>query len=136
MSKNVYERYKTNKDLESGKGVELDFGDFAFTILRAGNLNKDYDKAAKKFSKKYQRQIRDESIDKEVAKKILIKVYADAVIIGWRGITDESGKVLSFSKENCIKLFTDLPDLFDTVHEEANKFTNFLSEGTEDAKKS
>lgn len=133
---NVYEIFKTNENLEKKKGITLEFGEFSFQILRAGNKNKNYSKISRKLSKKYKRQIETETIDDEIGRELLIKIYAESVVIDWKGIQDESGKDMPFTVENCIKLLTDLPDLFGMIHSEANNFSNFLGEATEKAKKS
>jgi hypothetical protein len=136
MTKNVYDIYKTDDEIESQKGIELDFGSFSIRILRAGNANKKYTMAMKKHGKKYKTQLEDQFIENEEVRAIMIIVYAESVVIDWKGITDKTGKEMPFSKENCIKLFNDLPELFKRITQEAENFTNFKKEEIEKTKKS
>lgn len=132
----VYKVFQTSENLEKNKGITLDYGEFSFQILRAGNKNKKYNIIAKKLSKKYKRQIEADTINDQAGRKLLVEIYSEAIIIDWKGIQDKSGKDLVFNTENCIKIMSDLPDLFEVIHEESNKFSNFLAEETEKAKKS
>lgn len=135
MTKNVYDVFKTIDDLETKKGIVLDFGEFSFTILRAGLKNKKFTQALTKHSRKHQKKIQKGLLTKEQDREILVNVYADAIVVDWKGIKDDSGKNLPFNRENCVKLLEDLPDLFEMIHEEANNMTNFQKE-TEEIKKS
>ena len=68
---------------------------------------------------------------------MLAEVYADAVIVGWSGVKDEAGKEMAFSRENVIKLLTDIPELFRDIQQQANLVSNFRAEAKEaDAKNS
>jgi hypothetical protein len=52
----------------------------------------------------------------------------ETVLLGWESVTGPDGKPLEFSKENAVKLFTDLPDLFKDIRETAEDMTLFKLE--------
>lgn len=56
---------------------------------------------------------------------MLIRTFADAVILDWQGVTDRNGELLPLTKENVVAVFTDLPDLFVDVREAAAKAATF-----------
>jgi hypothetical protein len=130
----VYEMFKTNPSLEK-EGITLDYGSFSIRIARAGGHNSAFLKAMERESKPFRRAIQQETISADIAEEILRKVYADTVVLGWEGITDEDGNVLQFSKENCVKLFRDLPDLFNEIKETANKMAVYREVAKEEESK-
>jgi hypothetical protein len=64
-------------------------------------------------------------MDPKVADRLLIEVFVDSVVLGWEDICGRDGAIMPFTRDNCIKLFTDLPDLFLDVREQAMKAANF-----------
>jgi hypothetical protein len=62
-------------------------------------------------------------------------VYVETVVLGWEGMLDAAGNPLPFNKENALKLFTDLPDLFQDVMEQAGKLALFREDIREDEAK-
>ncbi|HOK44370.1 MAG TPA: hypothetical protein PLK67_00460 [Bryobacteraceae bacterium] len=126
-----YSVFQTDKTLEK-EGIILDYGDFKIKIARAGGANVAFQKALASKIRPYKRQIDAGTIPDDVAEKLLLDVYAESVVLGWEGVTDEKGKPLPFSKENVVKLFSDLPDLFRDVQNQAAAISNFRAEVTED----
>lgn len=123
----AYNMFKTDPEMEKG-GVTIDYGDFKFKIARAGGHNTAFLRAMEREAKPYRRAIQNESITVDIAEEILRKVYADTVILGWEGMKDEQGKDLPFTKENCLKVLRDLPDLFNDLKEMATKLSLFRAE--------
>ena len=81
----------------------------------------------------YRRQIQEDTMDITLANKLLIEAFAEAVVLDWEGVTTVSGKKVPFTPEAAIKLFTDLPDLFNELREAAAKQSNFrAAEAQED----
>ena len=63
------------------------------------------------------------------------ELYADTLIIGWSGVTDEAGNPLPFNRDNVVKLLTDLPELANDIQAQAVLVSNFRAEEREaDAK--
>lgn len=121
----LYQKFETDADIEQ-KGVILDYGDgVRIRIRRAGGSNKEYLKAMEKVARSYRFQIQHRSLSRDENLHILAEVYASTIVIGWEGVTDRDGKALPFSKENCMKLFKDLPDLFADVQAQAESGEGF-----------
>jgi len=132
----LYDLYKTDTKKERDQGVEVEFpGDAKVWLRRAGGQNTDYEKALEKVMKPYRRQIQQGMLDEDKSRELEARVYARGVIIDWDGVTDEQGNELDCTEENIVKLFTDLPDLFVELKQQATDLSNFRREQTgEDAK--
>jgi len=120
MSLNAYEMFETDKAVEES-GVELDYGEFQIKIARSGGSNQRYNKILEALVKPHQRAVQTETISRDVVNKILIEAHAKAVVVSWEGVKDRDGNLIEFSVAACIKLFNDLPDLFEDVKEQAAK---------------
>lgn len=124
----LYRQFKTDESVEQG-GVEIDYGEgVKIRVARAGGANKRYVKSLEVMHRKYRKQIQLEILSNDLANQLLIKAYAESVVIGWEGVTDEAGEPMPFTVENCVKLFTDLPDLFDDVKSVAGAAAAFREE--------
>lgn len=125
---NPYDLFGTDKNLESGKGITLEYPGFSIMIHRAGGANKNFARVLGEKMKPYRQRFERGMLGNETSQKILLETYADAVVIGWKGVKDKDGNEISYSAENVVKLFTDLPDLFDDVKEQAALAANFRQE--------
>ena len=131
-----YETFKPDDNLESGKGVDLDYGESGvITIHRAGGSNQKYKRVAAQKLKPFSRQIKLGTADPEVIDRVMAEIYAEAVIIGWKGVKGEDGKNLSFTKENVVKILTDLPDLFEDIQNQAESLSTFRANQAEEIAK-
>ena len=131
MASNPYEVFGTDKEVEK-KGVIIDYGDFQFFVARAGESNDKFIKAVERRSQPYKRAIQAGTLPEEVARRMLLEVYADAVILDWEGVRDRNGEILPFNRENCIKLLADLPDLFSDLQQQAQNLELFKREEMEE----
>lgn len=130
-----YELFGTDKSLESEKGVDIDYGDFVITIHRAGGANTEYKRVFAEKLKPYQRQYENGTMDDERLNQIAVDVFAETVVKGWDGVKDREGNDLECTRENIIQVFTDLPDLFGDIVEQAKHFANFQADNKEAASK-
>ena len=131
---NPYQMFKLNGAAESN-GIDLDYGAYSIRILRAGSGNKKYTKELQRRIKPHRYQIDNGLFDNDVAKKMTNELYADTIIIGWSGVTDEAGNPLPFNRDNVVKLLTDLPELANDIQAQAVLVSNFRAEEREaDAK--
>ena len=112
---------------------------FAIEICRAGSTNPAYLKALDRRSRALAnaagkaRRRKEPTIAESNA--VLVQVFADVVVKSWRGVTDRQGNAMPFNRENVVKLFTDLPDLFQDVLDKAQGIDIFQARGDEaDAK--
>lgn len=136
----LYAQFQTDKNVEK-EGVVLEYGKTAdgrtisIRIARAGGANTRYSKLLEAATKPYRRQLQNETMDNEVAEAITKKVYAQAVVLGWENVEfpvlDKDGKMTGkfeeakFTVDNCVKLFTDLPDLWADIQQQATRAALF-----------
>ena len=134
--------FKTDETLETKVGVTLDYGDFRICITRAGGSNKKFTKVMQAKMKPYRRQLATGNMDEEVAKRLMREAYAEAIIIGFdvkvgdkkyeEGVPREDGTIAPYNKEEVIRIFTDLPDLFLDVQAQADSIALFREEEIEE----
>lgn len=130
-----YDLYETDPELESGKGVEIPYKGFSVTIHRAGGANRRYQKVLNEKMELVRNNATDGTLSDEDALRISAEVYAETIIIGWKNVKDRDGKPLKFSKENVVKVLTDLPDFFQDIQFKANSLAQFKKKRIEaDAK--
>ena len=125
----LYKAFGTDKNLENGAGVILDYGELGrVKIHRAGGANKRFNTFLAAKTKPYRRQIEADLMPADKATQIMAEVYAETVIIGWENVKDENGKDLPFTKENVVKLLTEIPDFFYEIKTAANDAATFRRE--------
>lgn len=136
----LYKQFATSNELET-KGILVEYGQnddgsvIAIRIARAGGTNHRYNTVLERAVKPYRRQIQNETIDRDTMQRLMREVYADSVVIGWENVQDKDGKNLPFTRENVIKLFEDLPELFEDVQEQAQRAALYRDEILEQAAK-
>jgi hypothetical protein len=114
------------------EGFELHLGGGAYiTLARAGGGNVRYERAVTKHLAPH-RAARDAgTLENAMADTILHNVYADAVVLDWRGI-ELDGEPLPYSRDNAYKLLHELPDLWRIVQDAAGKLANFRQAEVQD----
>ncbi len=136
----LYSLFRTNKDKEQS-GVDIPMGEnedgtvISFRLARAGKTNKQYQTALEAATKPYRRQIELETMQAEKAESIYREVFVNTILLGWSNVRDEQGQNIPFTRQNALKLFTDLPDLYDTLQAASTKVSNFREEKLEDEAK-
>lgn len=129
----LYSQFTTDTKLER-EGILLEYGTarngqpITIRIARAGGANAQYLKRMEALVKPYRRQIQTETIDGKVVEKLIRQVYAETVVLGWENVEDRDGNPLPYSRDNCLKLFDDLPDLFLDIQEQAQRAALFRAE--------
>lgn len=115
-------------------GIELDYGEGrVLRIARAGGANVAYAKVLAQLTKPHRKLIQLEMLGNDKAQEIMKEAYAKAVVIGWAGVTwddirgDGNQDLAPFTVENCVELFTTLPDLFADVQEQASRAVLYRS---------
>lgn len=135
----LYKQFGTDKQLEK-QGIVLSYGFNAankpieIRIARAGGANQAFNKALEHEMKPYRRQLQTETMENSVAELIMKRVYARTVVLGWTGVDIEesdNGPAIpnaQFTEENCVRLFSDLPELWNDVQQQAGKAALFRAE--------
>ncbi len=119
---NLYDHYQTTDK----EWIEWGTTGASFLLARAnGHDNVKFKAAMERKLRKYRTEIRLEVLSDDLQTAATLEVYAETVVLDWKGVsgpdtTDKAGKrvpgpPLAFSREACIKLFSDLPELFDEI---------------------
>ena len=98
------------------------------TIARSSN-NPHYESKLVSLMEPYRKQQKKgKDISNEVAKRIMIKVYAEEILLGWdeNDLLDENGKPVKYSVDNAIELLTHDGDLREFVEEYSSNMNNYI----------
>lgn len=134
----LFKQFETDADVER-KGILLDYGPnkdlpadaegkhpvIMIRIARAGGANEAYNKRIEALSKKHRRKIQNDALEIAELREMTMQAVADTVVIGWENVTDKDKNPLPFNRDNVLKLFKQLPDLFNDVQEQAAKAALF-----------
>lgn len=136
MINNLYKQFSTDKKAEQ-EGVwltyELDDGNSVeFKVARIGRSNKNYIKVLEKKTRPHRHALSTNTMSDSKANKIQLEVFVEAVLLDWKGIVKEDGTEFVCNRENAIKLFSDLPDLYDSLKDQAEAASTFKNEELED----
>ena len=129
----LYKLFKTDENLETD-GIWLEYGQtekgepVRIKIARAGGHNSSFSKALEKATRPYRKAIQTGMLDNKTADKLYKEVFADTVVLDWINVEGPDGKPMEFKRENVLKLFEDLPDLFADLREQANHVALFRDE--------
>ena len=117
-------------------GIDLAFGNGRFiTVKRSGSSNREYRACMKRVFEPHQKPGGALSTTDDVATELLKEVYAESIVVGWKGFKDGEGKDIPYTKANCIALFENADEIFDHVQTEASRFSNFARKEIEDSGK-
>ncbi len=136
----LFSQFKTNPDREV-KGILLEYGQnedgttIGILVARAGGANKRFEKRMEGETKPVRRQIQNETIESAAVLKILHKVWAETVVLGWENVQEEDGTPIPFTVASCVDLFERLPDLFLDIREQSQRMALFRAEVLEGAAK-
>lgn len=95
-------------DLESAKnGVTVDLGDgLSVTVAQAGAGNPRYQKVLRQLLKPYERQLKANTLDDDVFEDQVTKAYVEAVLLGWKGLEDDEGNEITYSKDKAYEILS------------------------------
>ncbi len=133
----LYSQFATNKDAEV-EGVWVEYGANedgsipAFKISRMSKANKKYTKSLERATRPHRRAIELETMNNDLAERLFMEVFVDTVLLDWKCIKQRDGEELEFCKKNALKLFEDLPELYDDLQEKAKKASLFRDETLEE----
>lgn len=136
----LYKNFATNENTEvSGfwytVTVDDDGKEVKFLLARKCKRNKAYGEAVTRILNPYQQQIQLETVKPELLNKLLMEAFIEGCVKNWENVADENGNILSFSKSAAMKLFRDIPDLYELLNKEADKAANYHNKTIEAAVK-
>lgn len=121
---NLYELYETDPELEK-KGIGLQFGDTVFYVKRAGGANEAFDKCFEEKTRSMTSRLQLQALSEEQSSRLMQEVYFEAVMVGWKNVTDRTGAPMEYNRENFLKLMKDLPTVWRALRTEAANHENF-----------
>lgn len=122
-------QFSTDPELEK-KGVWFEYAEGdeenppSLLLARAGGANDAFNKAMETAAQPIRRKLQNNLVSGKQLRKLNVQVYAEAVVLDWKNVELDK-EVLPFSKENVVKLFTRLPEFFDTVMEDASRMAAY-----------
>lgn len=144
----MYKDFQTDRNMETS-GIYLDYGSFRVKIARAGGANDKYRRVLEAKTKPYRRAIATDTMNEALGQRLFRESFAEAVILDWevkvtgsdgdimwqQGIEAPDGSILPFNIPNVVTTFTNLPDLFSDIREQANKVALFRAASLEEEAK-
>jgi len=128
----VVKFFKTDAKKEiDGNWVEIGEG-ASLLIARAGNPK--YSRLLERLQKPHRTAIRRDRLPDDIAEKIVTKVLAETVLIGWKGVFYKDEE-LEYTPENSLMLLTELKDLKELVAELGRDVSNFKEADEEEDEK-
>jgi len=133
----LHSQFATDKKAEvDGVWVEYGANDDGtipgFKISRMSKANKKYTKALERATRPHRRAIELETMNNDLAERLFMEVFVDTVLLDWKDIQDRDGENLELTKESALKLFNELPELYDDLQEKAKKASLFREETLEE----
>jgi hypothetical protein len=132
--KSMFAMFDSDADLEVN-GVWLDYGsEQQIKLARAGGANEKFKRLLTAAMKPHKRLMEAEQMPDDLAESVMRTVYAKAVLLDWRGVTDMDGADLPYSYDNVMDVFVKFPAFFQDVIEQSGKLALFQAiEEEEDA---
>lgn len=148
MSGFLYKTFEMDSDLER-EGITVNYGTVKFLIARAGGRNKAFKDLFKTKAAKHRTQLDNDTMSDDMADRIMAESYAETIVLGWwtrkenesgdpilkKGeeqwddvIENAKGKRVKFSVDQCVRIFLELPDLFQSIQSYATKAANYRKE--------
>lgn len=129
-----YAMFSSNADKEAA-GIWKQIGATSYLIARAGGNNEKFLKVVKDKFLPFQSAINSDTLPKAVAKQLAVEAFVGTILLDWKNFVDRDGTELPFTKENALRVLTDLPELFTTLSKEAQSLANFQDQQLEEAAK-
>ena len=106
-------------------GIDFFLGDIVFKIRYFNPRSHRVKAAMAKYYKPHARQVELGTLPAEKEREIQINLFLDICLVKWDGLVDDKMAPIPYSRENALKVFDRLPELFDTLWRYANDFSSF-----------
>lgn len=119
-------KFATDLELEES-GVWVDIGEGArLRVARVGNPR--YRKRLRELLAPHKRLVRIDKLPEDLSDELVIKAFAETILLDWEGLEDDNGEPIEYSVEHAIELLTGLRDFRMMVAEIANEQEAFRRE--------
>ena len=109
----LHARYKSSPDKEDS-GIWADFGDGIEVKVR--RFKSPYvQEFQKKLNRPYADMVRRGPLPAHIAEDLMERLIAGALIVDWRGVTDEEGNILEPNEANKLAIIKELPEFRDEI---------------------
>lgn len=116
-----------NRDIEGKTGTELGLpGGITLTVLAASDANPRWRERGEKVQQELQR-LRNARADNARVRHWLAGIYAETLVIGWRGVKSD-GVEIPFSVEACTAFLRVVDDAYEAVDSIVYDTRNFRGE--------
>lgn len=127
MKTNLDLFYKADVNLEKN-GVWFDVDEKTGFLVRPFKASNPRIKAAMaKYYKPFARQIENDQLSLEKQRDININLFLDVCLVEWKGVQIDGADV-AYTREAALKLFAELPELFDTLFRYAQDFKSYKAD--------
>lgn len=140
-----YEMFAPKKALKASEPVTLDYGSFKIFAKYGGANNRSFINAYNLKMRIFSRRealadsgkLSEDAVETLEKQKThaMAELYADHILVGWESVKDAKGKKMEYSRENVIKLLTDLDPLFADIIAQCAEEANFAAQEKEDEEK-
>lgn len=120
--------FKASEELEkNGVWFDIVSEKIGFLLRPFKATNPRVKAAMAAYYKPYARQVDMGTLDPVKEREIQIKLFIDVCLVDWKGV-EIDGKIEKCTKDTALKLFTALPELYETLHKNANEFAPYKEE--------
>lgn len=132
MKSNLDNLFKTDKKSQE-EGIdfvireadeEKKIEELSFRVRNFSATNPRVKAAMAAYYKPHARQVELGTLPAEKEVEIQMRLFIDVCLVSWKGVEIDD-KQAECSKENALKLFKSLPDLFNALWEHAKDFNNY-----------
>ncbi len=122
---NPYDYYRRRDSEGDALGVWVPIGPFQFRLRRATRSNALFATLMDTKFKPAQLAMTTNGSKFEIAEQLMAEIFAEAVVVDWLNITDNAGAVVPYGYNRCVRLLTDIPDLFEDIRDLARRQSTF-----------
>lgn len=127
MKSNLDKYYKVD-ETSAKEGVDFLVGDASFRVLRFDPSNPKIKSELARHHKPYAHSIQRGTLPQAKEDEIYTTVFVNSCLASWKGVKDEKGADIPFTKENAIKLLMSLPQLRSDLIAHASDFDNYKAD--------
>lgn len=126
---------RAKKLSESGVWATVRIGDAEWRFLIRSREAKQYQQALERHMAPLRRRYRNQEVPNDVSQDALIRIFAEASIVDWQGVTDAAGEPLPCTLENKVLVLETFPQVRDVIAGTATEYGAFIAAAEEDREK-